>query len=917
MKAIKENSSKMTSDVIEHIRNLIGDKVREEDGDFIVKPANNEELAKAVASIMAHGGAVSPMCRRDSHAAGDFIVDMSDMASIIDIDTVAMTAKVQVGCKINTLEAALEDEGFTLGSIPAGEDPTVEDWIYTEEPGIGSYKFGTVKDNIYNVIAVDAGGNIIETGYDKIGYYMSGYNLTQTYVASYGRVGIISEVTLKFYPAGIAKASAWDLPDSAALQDVIQKVGQMESAKPLHISFNGNRTLMAFNGAEAFVDLDMKQVDQIMMDAGAVRVPQADAEATWMGINTCDCVCPTALTMFVPLCNFAAFKDEASKIAGFTKITGNIPDRYTAVVKFYGESNEDAYQAVSDIAEKYGGRSSIRCPSKYRDEGTNAFVDKIESGMLLGEVEDVTLTRTVTPEIIEKLKEIVGKGNVNTSDMDRILYSHDLAPLPKEAGIAFKNVPDVIVRPETVEQISKVMALAYKHGIAVTPRGNATWGLGGSMPTNAGILLDMSSKMNKVLEINKEKMYVKVQAGCTWKNLLEACMHEGYIIGSYPSSFPSGTIGAWISTNGMGIGSYKYGSAKDNVINSQVVAGDGTIVTTGFDDVGSYRMSYNLNQFFSGAEGTLGMVATVTFRIYKMGEIRCLAYEFDQMRDANQPIQDLVRDPSVRPLHIAWSDYKHFENQRRAGVHAPDVSNLWLVTLQGDAEHNDLEEAAVDAWAENAGGRKVAGEIAEHEWEERCYEFRARKLGVGEIPAEVIVPVQHWGEFTDVSYHGFDDMKMEIGGIIGVMVDRSTTLFMPYYFKDDELLTGMLAFGFNFYLGDRAAEYGGRSTGLGVFFAWMLDVIHNSATSGMMRALKSNVDPHDVVNPGHVVCGTTRFGINLDKGIMSLGSALMQTIKKIMPRDRTFSYNLKRFRYDDLEHIKVLDRVHTLGDGTQ
>ena len=55
----------------------------------------------------------------------------------------------------------------------------------------------------------------------------------------------------------------------------------------------------------------------------------------------------------------------------------------------------------------------------------------------------------------------------------------------------------------------------------------------------------------------------------------------------------------------------------------------------------------------------------------------------------------------------------------------------------------------------------------------------------------------------------------------------------------------------------------------------------------------------------------------MSKPLMSMGSFLMQFMKKIMPADRTFKYNLERFRYNDLEHMKTLDRVHTLGDGTQ
>jgi len=61
----------------------------------------------------------------------------------------------------------------------------------------------------------------------------------------------------------------------------------------------------------------------------------------------------------------------------------------------------------------------------------------------------------------------------------------------------------------------------------------------------------------------------------------------------------------------------------------------------------------------------------------------------------------------------------------------------------------------------------------------------------------------------------------------------------------------------------------------------------------------------------------TRFGINLGKPIMSLGSVMLQTMKKMLPKNKTFADNKKRFRYNDLEHLKVLDRHHKLGDGSQ
>ena len=129
MKSI--NAPNMTEEVFEKIFGLV--KHSEQDGKIVVTPANAEELSKVTAVVMANGGAIMPLSMKSNHYDPDVYVDMSEMASIIEIDTIAMTARVQAGCKISTLIDAVAAEGFTLGVIPAGEDTTVEQWAYKEE----------------------------------------------------------------------------------------------------------------------------------------------------------------------------------------------------------------------------------------------------------------------------------------------------------------------------------------------------------------------------------------------------------------------------------------------------------------------------------------------------------------------------------------------------------------------------------------------------------------------------------------------------------------------------------------------------------------------------------------------------------------------------------------------------------------
>jgi len=905
MNSPNEDKSEAISNAIETIRAAIGsEKVRVCSGgcggaEVCVTPDNANDISKVVAIAKRNQIRVvssnNPSWATDgTRSAGDgILVDLSKFGGIIKIDPVAMSVRVGAGCSFKALAEACSKEGFTLGSYPFDRSSTVGSWVVAGGIGYGSYKYGNSKDNVLNIQAVVEDATVIETGYDSIGYYMSGYNLTQLFAGSEGTLGIVTEATLKLIPKGINRISAYKFSSLDGMQEAITKIVQHPSIKPRNIAWCGKNKTITFvlDGAKDSVDLEESSINAIMEKLQAAK---ADKETA---CKACASICKQskAAKAIVPVKNWKGLAEACGDMA-----FGTIADSSTAYVIAANESED----SLAEKAAKFGGRT-LRC---------NSFK---WNPSLLAEADDKSLGRKATPEIISALEEAVGKSNVTVNGVDLLLYSKDMAPLPKEAGIAFKNIPDVVVRPSTVAQISNVVKIAHKNGVPVIPRGNSSWGLGGCMPTNSGIVVDLSSKMNKIYEINTDELYVKAGAGCTWKEVLEACMKKGYIIGSYPSSFPSATLGAWISTNGMGIGSYKYGSAKENILNMEVVMSDGTILETGNDHMGSYKSGYNLNQAFSGSEGTLCVFGTITFRIYPMGIIKPTAYCYENLKDMNETIQRIVRHPSIKPLHIAFSDELHFANQRKAGVHAPDAKNLLLLTLQGAKEFVERDMAELDVIASELGGTRIDDAIAEHEWEERCYEFRARKVGVGEIPAEVVVPVSCWGEFTEECYSGFGKMKMEAGGIIGVIVDRNTTMFMPYYFKDDESLLGMTAFAFNFYLGGRAVEYGGRTTGFGVFFAWNLDNVHDASTVQYMRSLKTKLDPRDVINPGHLVCGTTRFGINMGKQLMGVGSAMMQAVKKLMPANTTFADNKKRFRYNELEHRKDLDRNHTLGDGTQ
>src|SRR5512137_183906 len=100
--------------------------------------------------------------------------------------------------------------------------------------------------------------------------------------------------------------------------------------------------------------------------------------------------------------------------------------------------------------------------------------------------------------------------------LERRLYSHDLAPLPKEMDLIFKTMPDSVVRPQYTQDVVQIVKKAISTGKPIVPRGSGTWGLGGSVPVKGGIVVDMTG-MNKIISIDEKNMVVTVQPGITWK----------------------------------------------------------------------------------------------------------------------------------------------------------------------------------------------------------------------------------------------------------------------------------------------------------------------------------------------------------------------------------------------------------------
>ena len=216
--------------------------------------------------------------------------------------------------------------------------------------------------------------------------------------------------------------------------------------------------------------------------------------------------------------------------------------------------------------------------------------------------------------LIEGLRQLIGGERVVT-DKSRVAYfSTDLSAYPAVSAVA-------VVQPDSVEELAEAVKLIASSGYAIVPRGGGMSYTRGYVPQRAeSVLIDLR-RMNRILEINADDMYVTVEAGCTWKQLYEALQARGLRTPYYgPLSGMYATVGGTLSQNSLFWGSGLYHTAADSCVGLEVVLSNAAIVRTGS---GAHRYSNpfyrhfgpDLTGIFTADTGAFGIKTKITLRL--------------------------------------------------------------------------------------------------------------------------------------------------------------------------------------------------------------------------------------------------------------------------------------------------------------
>jgi glycolate oxidase len=304
-----------------------------------------------------------------------------------------------------------------------------------------------------------------------------------------------------------------------------------------------------------------------------------------------------------------------------------------------------------------------------------------------------------------------------------IAAEREMRPYESDGLTAYRQLPMVVVLPETTQQVSRVLAFCHAERIKVVPRGAGTSLSGGALPLEDGVLLGMA-KFNRIREIDFANRVAVVEPGVTNLAVTQAVEQAGFYYAPDPSSQIACTIGGNVAENSGGVHCLKYGMTTNNLLGCELVLMTGEVIRIGGKhlDAGGY----DLLGVVTGSEGLLGVVTEITVRILKKPECaRAVLVGFDSSEDAGECVSKII-GAGIIPAGMEMMD--------RPAIHAVEefvhagypleVEALLIVEVDGPQAEADHLVARVEAIAKLC--RAVTCRVSSSE-EERLLFWAGRK----------------------------------------------------------------------------------------------------------------------------------------------------------------------------------------------
>jgi FAD/FMN-containing dehydrogenase/ferredoxin len=439
----------------------------------------------------------------------------------------------------------------------------------------------------------------------------------------------------------------------------------------------------------------------------------------------------------------------------------------------------------------------------------------------------------------ELRRRLSSEAKIYTELSSRRLYARDQGEPPRfaESFLLRRSIPDLIVQPATHDDVIAALRWALARELPVVPRGAATFGLGGAVPTQHGVVLDLSP-LRLIEELNPDEQTVTVLAGTRWADIAHALAPYGLALRTYPTSWFS-TVGGWVNTGGYGIGSTAFGHFQEQIERLTAITPQGELIELRKDDP---RFEY-----FIGTEGQMGVVWRITLRVRQAPAkttpllVRCSsAYEAFACAQA-------IWGAGFAPYHIKYLSAARLHEINtllsQKGAALPERDTL-LVAFDTPQEAQECAR-----WATAQQLELGLPYQAHYLWHERLFPMRPKRLGPGMLAAEVVLPIEKAPEFLARAAHEGKRYGVHLASEAYFVGDGQVLLLPTFTFNASHRLAELYTASLSLVLTQLGIALGGRPYAIGI---WNTPFARAKfgARFESLRAYKRKIDPAGLFNPG-------------------------------------------------------------------
>jgi glycolate oxidase len=449
-------------------------------------------------------------------------------------------------------------------------------------------------------------------------------------------------------------------------------------------------------------------------------------------------------------------------------------------------------------------------------------------------------------KIISELNRLIGKEKVLGSDMWLKLYEYD--------AYLLRSHPDAIVLPLTTEEVVKIVKFANDNNIRVYTRGAGTNLTGGTVCLQGGIAL-VTTRMNKVLDVDLENQRVVVQPGAITLDVKNVLAKHGYLYHPDPSSEKASTLGGNVGENAGGPHCLKYGVTSNHVLGGELVLFDGQVIQFGGKSLDN--PGYDLPGILNGSEGTLGVITKLVLRIVPKAEaVKTMMCIYNKVKDGSDTVADIISE-GIIPATLEMMDnltINAVEDAYNAGL-PKDAAAVLLIEIDGLKDGMDRLWERIQNICKKHNVREIRAAKDEAErmklWAARKGAFGAvGKLRPNYLVNDGTVPRPKLPETLDRVIAIGEKYKLPIANVFHAGDGNLHPLVLFDERDKDELRRVQLAAT---EIMKVCADLGGTISGehgIGVEKLEGMSFVFSDKDIDTMRKVKAAFDPVDRYNPG-------------------------------------------------------------------